>query len=72
MNLLYSVDNVTADAMVYLASHMNMYDENKPRTLSNVASLPRPVVATTMSWHSSERVKPITRENELFLQQFIV
>jgi hypothetical protein len=67
MNLFIATDNYMADAMKPLAPHMNFFNDNEPRQLSDAASLPRPLVSTILTWYGAARVEPITQENMDFL-----
>ena len=44
------LDNYMSDAIEALAPHKNMVDPNKPRTLTGVASIPKPVASTIIAW----------------------
>jgi hypothetical protein len=68
MNLVLAIDNYMIDAMASLAPHMNMFSDDEARTLSDMASFPKPVVSTILNWFSSERDESITGEQRYFLQ----
>jgi hypothetical protein len=52
MNIVLAMDNATAHELENLAPHKNCLDINRPRTLSNAASLPTPVASTIANWMS--------------------
>jgi hypothetical protein len=52
MNIVLALDNATAHELENLAPHKNCLDINRPRTLSNAASLPTPVASTIANWMS--------------------
>ena len=73
MNLILALDNVTSDQLEALSPHKNMYDLNSPRTLSNSASLPKPVVSTISNWvHFKEENISIDPTKIAFLESLSV
>lgn len=50
MALMLMLDNYMSDQIEALAPHKNMLDPNKPRTLTSVASMPKPVASTISNW----------------------
>lgn len=54
MNLTLLNDNASATEALALAPHKNMYDLNEPRTLSRIASIPKPVISTIANWLSHD------------------
>ena len=55
MSLMLALDNEQSDILEALAPHKNMYDANRPRTLTNVAEMPKPVASTITSWIHHDR-----------------
>ena len=50
MSLMLVLDNEMGDQIKPLAPHKNILDPNKPRSLTNVAEIPKPVASTISSW----------------------
>lgn len=73
MNIILALDNVTSEQLETLAPHKNMYDLNVPRTLSNAASLPKPVISTISNWiHYQEQHKQPDSDKLHFLESLSI
>ncbi len=64
MTMMFMLDNTMSRAVEALAPHKNMVDPNKPRTLTGVASMPKPVASSIIHWLGGE-----DRENGRTVQQ---
>lgn len=67
MSLMLMLDNAMSRAAEALAPHKNMIDPNKPRSLTNVAELPKPVSSTIGAW----MMTPTPPSNEPAKQKFL-
>ena len=72
MNLVMALDNKTADVMVDLAPHKNIFDLNKPRNLTNAARMPKPVASTIASWLHRENDDNSDPKKIAFMQALTV
>ena len=52
MSLMLMLDEEMANAADAMAPHKNFLDPNNPRSVTNVASIPKPVSSTTACWIS--------------------
>ena len=69
MNLVLSLDNVTAKALEALAPHKSCIDINSPRKLSNAASITKPVASTIANWLADPHHSDLTTKQQDFLNQ---
>lgn len=54
---MLAADNDMGDAIADLAPHKNFLDPNNPRTVSNVATMPKPVASTISNYLSNRKGK---------------
>lgn len=54
VGLQFMLDEKMADGVNALAPHYNVFDIDKPRNLSNVMSIPKPVIANINNWYYQE------------------
>lgn len=50
VGIILMLDDKLTSAVAPLQLHKNIFDPNKPRTISDVPSLPKPVVANIIQW----------------------
>lgn len=62
------LDNDMSEQIEALAPHKNMIDPNNPRSLTGVASIPKPVASTISAWLAHPRIKPVDPEKQKFLE----
>lgn len=62
------LDDVMTDATTPLLPHKNVYDMSKPRAISNVAAIPKPVIANMNNWYYTE----IPENNISKMQRFLI
>lgn len=61
MAAMLMLDNRMSEATEGLAPHKSVIDSNKPRALTNLASMPKPVGATINNWLMGKDRKPINK-----------
>ena len=69
MSLMLMLDNDMGDEIHTLAPHRNVLDPNSPRSLTGVASIPKPVASTISAWLSRRDPPTPTQENSRFLME---
>jgi len=67
MSLMLTLDNVMSEQTEGLAPHKNILDPNKPRSLTSVANIPKPVASTISSWMSTPTVPTNDPKKQAFL-----
>jgi hypothetical protein len=67
MSLMLALDNEQSAMLEALAPHKNMYDANRPRALTNVAEMPKPMASTITSWMHHDRVLSGDPHKQAFL-----
>lgn len=67
MNDTYMSDQISA-----LAPHKSFLDPNKPRSVTSVASIPKPVASTISSWIAAKEPYNNSPEDLAFLQSLSV
>jgi hypothetical protein len=73
MNLILANDNKTAKDIETLAPHKNMFDLNNPRALSNVASIPKPVISTISNWmHYDMSTDTVDLNKQKFMESIAI
>jgi hypothetical protein len=72
MNLVLTLDNKTSEQVENLAPHKNMYETNKPRTLTSAARFPKPVASTIANWLHSQDSDVVSNDQAAFMQSLAV
>ncbi len=69
MSFVQTLDNKHTDQLMGLRPHLNMLDINKYRSLSNVASIPKPTAASLDNWLSDKEENFYIHEDLLEILQ---
>lgn len=72
MAMMMVPDNEKGRDLEALAPHKNMYDPNKPRSLTAVATIPKPPACTFSHWITYPREAPPGPEKIAFLRSLAI
>lgn len=72
MALMLVPDNEHGRMLEALAIWKNMYDPNKPRSLTDVATIPKPPACTFSHWITYPRETPPAPEQVAFLRSLAI
>ena len=70
IGLLLCLDGVMAKEVNRLQPHYNVTDMSKPRSISNVMAIPKPVIANINNWYYDK--VPFTTQQQSQMDRFLV
>jgi hypothetical protein len=68
MSIMLMLDEAMSKAADAMAPHKSFLDPNNPRSVTSVASIPKPVSSTIASWISDTTTRVPTPEQLAFTQ----
>lgn len=72
MTMMFMLDNYMSQAIEPLSPHKNMVDPNHPRTLTGVASMPKPVASSIINWLAGyDRTFDLDDKQQAFRQRLL-
>lgn len=66
--VMFLLDEVANKAAATLQPHYSVFDMDKPRSVSSVMSIPKPVIANINNWYYT----PDVNVNQSLMEQFLV